>query len=71
MTRSTKQWLFNLSFGGAGLLYVWSLFVFWMAPRWELSESTYLLTGILPAMLGVVALILALGLHLDLRRKDD
>jgi hypothetical protein len=71
MTRSTKQRLFNVAFGGAGLLYLWSLFVFWMAPRWELSESMYLLTGILPAMLGVVALILALGLHLDLRRRDD
>jgi len=66
MTDPQKETLFHVSYWGAGLLYVWALYIFWMAPEWQLSSRTYYLTGVLPAFLGVVALATALGLYMDL-----
>jgi len=66
MTDQQKETLFQVSYWGAGLLYVWALYVFWMAPEWQLSGRTYYLMGVLPAFLGVVALATALGLYMDL-----
>ena len=61
MTEAQKETLFRVTFWGAGLLYVWALFVFWMAPEWELSGRTYYFMAVLPALLGVVALATALA----------
>ena len=71
MTESQKRILFRIAYWGAALLYVWALFVFWMAPEWELSGRTYYLMGVLPALVGVVSLTTALGLYVDLRKRDD
>lgn len=71
MTEAQKDKLFRMTFWGAGVLYLWALFIFWMAPEWELSALTYYLLGVLPALLGVGALATALGLHMDLQKGDD
>jgi hypothetical protein len=71
MTTSQKKTLFRASFVGAGFLYVWALFIFWMAPEWELAGMTYYVLGVLPALAGVISLSLAIGLHLELRREED
>ena len=71
MTEAQKDKLFRVTFLGAGLLYVWALFIFWVAPEWGLSSTTYYLLGVLPAFLGVASLVTALGLHMDLRKRDD
>lgn len=71
MTDDQKDTLFQVTFLGAGLLYVWALFIFWMAPGWELSGMSYYLLGVLPAFLGVASLATALGLHVDLREGND
>jgi hypothetical protein len=71
MTESKKSTLFQVTFLGAGVLYIWALFIFWMAPEWGLSGTTYYLLGVLPAFLGVASLVTALGLHMDLRKGDD
>lgn len=70
MTEAEKRKLFRVTSWGAGVLYVWALFIFWMAPEWELSGWTYYVLGVLPALAGVVSLATALGLYLDLREKD-
>lgn len=70
MTEAKKDKLFQLTFWGAGLLYVWALFVFWMAPQWGLSGWTYYLMGVLPAFGGVVSLAVSLGLYVDLQKDD-
>jgi hypothetical protein len=69
MTDPQKKLLFRVAYGGAGLLYVWALFVFWMAPEWQLSDRTYYRMAVLPALVGVVALCTALGLYVDLQKK--
>ena len=69
MTDAQKETLFRASYWGAGVLYVWALFVFWMAPEWELSGRTYYFMAVLPALLGVFALATALGLYMDLRKE--
>jgi len=69
MTERQKEILFQVSYWGAAFLYVWALYVFWMAPEWQLSGRSYYLLGILPAFLGVVALATALGLYMDLYQK--
>jgi hypothetical protein len=71
MTDDQKDTLFQVTFLGAGLLYVWALFIFWMAPEWELSSTSYYLLGVVPALLGVASLATALGLHVDLREGKD
>jgi hypothetical protein len=71
MTEAQKDKLFRVTFVGAGVLYVWALFIFWMAPEWELSGKTYYLLGVLPALLGVASLVTALGLHVDMRKRDE
>jgi len=70
MTETRKQRLFRVTFWGAGILYVWSLFIFWMAPEWELTGWTYYALGVLPALGGVASLATALGLHVDIREGD-
>ena len=70
MTKSRKQKLFQLTFGLAAVLYLWSLYIFWEAPGW-LSSTAYFFAGILPALAGVVCLATALGLHMDIRAGDD
>lgn len=70
MTEAQKDKLFRVTFFGAGLLYVWSLFIFWMAPEWGLSGVSYYILGVLPALLGVGALATALGLHMDLQKGN-
>lgn len=71
MTDEQKDTLFQVTFLGSGLLYVWALFIFWMAPEWELSSMIYYLLGVVPAFLGVASLATALGLYMDLRKKGD
>lgn len=71
MTEGQKDTLFQVTFLGAGVLYVWALFVFWMAPEWELSGMSYYLLGVLPAFLGVASLATAIGLHVELQEGDD
>jgi hypothetical protein len=71
MTDAQKDKLFRLTFIGAGILYVWALFVFWMAPEWELSGMSYYALGVLPALIGVVSLATALGLHIEIQRSDE
>jgi hypothetical protein len=70
MTDAQKETLFRWSYWGAGVLYVWALFIFWMAPEWDLSGRTYYLVGVLPALFGVIALATALGLYMDLRERE-
>jgi len=70
MSREQKETLFRLTFGLAGLLYLWSVYVIWGAPGW-LSGYSYFVVGIVPALLGVVCLAAALGLHADIRADDD
>lgn len=70
MTESQKDTLFRVTFWGAGVLYVWSLFVFWMAPEWELSGQTYYFMGVLPALGGVVLLAISLGTYVDLQKEE-
>jgi hypothetical protein len=70
MTEAQKERLFQVTFWGAGLLYVWALFIFWMAPEWRLSGQTYYVLGVLPALVGVVSLAVSLGLYVDLQKKD-
>lgn len=70
MTETQKDTLFRVTFWGAGVLYVWALFVFWMAPEWELSGKTYYFMGVLPALGGVVSLAVALGTYVDLQKEE-
>jgi hypothetical protein len=70
MTESKKDTLFRVTFWGAGLLYIWALFVFWMAPEWELSGQTYYFMGVLPALGGVVSLAVSLGVYMDLQKDE-
>ena len=70
MSKSRKQQLFQLTFGLAAVLYLWSLYIFWEAPGW-LSGTAYFFAGILPALVGVVCLATALGLHMDIQADDD
>jgi hypothetical protein len=70
MTEAQKETLFRVTFWGAGLLYVWALFVFWMAPEWEMSGDTYYFMGVLPALVGVVSLAVSLGLYVDLQKDE-
>ncbi len=71
MTEPQKDKLFQVTFLGAGFLYVWALFVFWMAPEWELSGMSYYLLGVVPAFLGVASLATAIGLHVDMQEGDN
>ncbi|MFB6248578.1 MAG: hypothetical protein ABEL97_08420 [Salinibacter sp.] len=71
MTKSQKETLFQTSFLGAGLLYLWALFIFWMAPEWELAGMKYYVLGVLPALGGVVSLSFAIGLHVELQKGED
>jgi hypothetical protein len=71
MTEEQKRKLYRVTFWGAGVLYVWALFIFWMAPEWELSAQTYYVLGVLPALAGVVAMTTSLGLYVDLQKRDD
>lgn len=71
MTETQKDKLFRATFWGAAFLYLWALFVFWMAPEWELSGMTYYLLGVLPALGGVGLLATALGVYVDLQKSDD
>jgi hypothetical protein len=70
MTESQKDTLFRVTFWGAGVLYLWALFIFWMAPEWELSGTTYYFLGVLPALGGVVSLAVALGTYVDLQKEE-
>jgi hypothetical protein len=70
MTKHQKKQLSWGTFGLAAVLYVWSLYVFWEAPGW-LSGTAYFFVGILPALVGVVCLATALGLHMDIHAGDD
>lgn len=70
MTETQKDTLFRVTFWSAGLLYVWALFVFWMAPEWEMSGDTYYFMGVLPALGGVVSLAVSLGLYVDLQKDE-
>jgi len=70
MTEKQKGTLFRVTFWGAGVLYVWALFVFWMAPEWRISELTYYFVGVLPALAGVVSLAVSLGLYVDLQKDE-
>lgn len=70
MTEAQKDTLFRATFWGAGLLYAWALFVFWMAPEWELSGRMYYFMGVLPALVGVVLLSISIGLYVDLQKKE-
>jgi len=69
VTEPQKRILFRVAYGSAGVLYVWALFVFWMAPEWQLSGRTYYLMAVLPALVGVVALCTALGVYVDLQKE--
>jgi hypothetical protein len=70
MTETQKHKLFRTTFWAAGVLYFLALFVFWMAPEWELSGQTYYLMGVLPALGGVVLLVISLGTYVDLQEED-
>lgn len=70
MTKQRKETLFHGTFGLAAFLYVWSLYIFWEAPGW-LSGMDYFFAGILPALVGVVCLAAALGLHMDIYSSED
>jgi len=70
MTQAQKDLLFRVTFWGAAVLYAWALIVFWMAPEWELSGMTYYFVGVLPALAGVVSMVTALGLYVDLQKGD-
>jgi len=70
MTDTQKDTLFRVTFWGAGVLYLWALFVFWMAPEWELSGQTYYFVGVLPALVGVVSLAVSLGVYVDLQKEE-
>lgn len=70
MTDTTKRTFFRASFGGAALLYAWSIGVLWVGPQWSVSGPRYLLLGVGPAFLGVVCTVGALALHIDLREED-
>ncbi len=71
MTNAKKYTLYRVMFWGAGGLYVWALFIFWMAPKWQLSGLTYYFLGVLPALLGVVLMTSALGLYVDLKEEQS
>lgn len=70
MDQNRKQRLFQVNFGLAAVMYLWSLYIFWEAPGW-LSGTAYFFVGILPALVGVVCLATALGLHMDIQAEDE
>jgi len=69
MTEQTKQHLFQVTFALAGLLYLWSIYVIWEVPGW-LEGQSYFVIGVVPALIGVVSLAVALGLHLDILQEE-
>jgi fucose permease len=70
MTPTQKERLFRRAARSAAVLYGWGLFIIWWGPVWELGSWTYYLLGVLPVGVGVVALSIALGLYMDLRKQE-
>lgn len=66
-----REQVFQATFWGAALLYVWVIAALWVGPAWALSGDVYFFVGILPAVLGVVLLATAMGVYHDLLKDEN
>jgi hypothetical protein len=64
-----KKQRFRLALWSAAGLYLWSLLAIWVGPAVGMSGWTFYAVGVLPAVVGVYALSMALGLYMDLRKQ--
>lgn len=71
MENVDREWLFQVTFWVAALLYVWVAAVIWLGPEWALSGTVYFLVGILPGIAAVVSLAASMGIYLDLYKEND
>lgn len=68
MSQESKKRWFRRTLWSAGALYLWSLIIMWMGPMMGMSGWTFYALGVFPAVVGVFALSIALGLYMDLQK---
>lgn len=71
MTDGKRRTLYRILLGSAGIFYVWGLGALWFSHEWNIPESTFFFVGILPVVTGVVLMVWAIRLHVELIEEDD
>lgn len=66
-----RERLFQVTFWGAAVLYVWVIAALWVGPAWGLSSDVYFVVGIVPAVAGVGLFATSMGVFQDLLKEDD
>jgi len=70
MTDAKRRLLYRVLLGTAIALYVWGLGALWFAHEWNIPESQFFLVGVLPVVTGVILMVGAIRLHVELVEDD-
>lgn len=71
MTDTKRRLLYRILLGSAGVLYAWGLGVLWFAHEWNIPESRFFLVGVLPVITGVLLMVGAIRLHVEMIDEEE